>query len=86
MFIVIRVWFKMTSASTSSSSAGVKRKALSIDDKLSIILYDEKIGVFNKQQIADQLGLPSSSLRTILKNRKEIEKKRFFRQYETSKS
>jgi hypothetical protein len=75
MFIVIRVWFKMTSASTSSSSAGVKRKAFSIDDKMNIIkLYDEKIGVFNKQQIADQLGLPSSSLRTILKNRKEIEK------------
>ncbi|CAI6349299.1 unnamed protein product [Macrosiphum euphorbiae] len=68
----------MTSASTSSSSAGVKRKALSIDDKLRIIkLYDEKIGVFNKQQIADQLGLPSSSLRTILKNRKEIEKNAF---------
>jgi len=76
----------MTSASTSSSSAGVKMKALSIGDKLSIIkLHDEKNGVFNKQQIADQLGLPSSSLRTILKNRKEIEKKRFFRQYETSK-
>ncbi|XP_060873374.1 tigger transposable element-derived protein 4-like [Metopolophium dirhodum] len=78
LFIVIRVWFKMTSASTSSSSAGVKRKALSIDDKLRIIkLYDEKIGVFNKQQIADQLRLPSSSLRTILKNRKEIEKNAF---------
>jgi len=75
MFIVIRVWFKMTSASTSSSSAGVKRKALSIDNKLIIIkLYDEKNGVFNKQQIADRLGLPSSSLRTILKNRKDIEK------------
>jgi len=72
------VWFKITSASTSSSSAGVKRKALSIDDKLRIIkLYDEKIGVFNKQQIDDQLRLPSSSLRTILKNRKEIEKNAF---------
>ncbi|XP_008189452.1 tigger transposable element-derived protein 4-like [Acyrthosiphon pisum] len=68
----------MTSASTSSSSAGMKRKALSIDDKLRIIkLYDETIGVFNKQQIADQLGLPFSSLRTILKNRKEIEKNAF---------
>jgi len=78
MFIVIRVWFKMTSASSSSSSAVVKRKALSIDNKLIIIkLYDEKNGVFNKQQIADQLGLPSSSLRTILKNRKEIEKTLF---------
>jgi len=64
----------MTSASSSSSSAEVKRKTLSIDDKLNIIkLYDGKIGVFNKQQIADQLRLPSSSLRTIMKNRKEIE-------------
>ncbi|XP_025202400.1 tigger transposable element-derived protein 6-like [Melanaphis sacchari] len=68
----------MTNASTSSSSAGVKRKALSIYEKLNIIkLYGEKIGVFNKQQIADQLGLPTYSLRTILKNKKEIEKTRF---------
>lgn len=66
----------MTGASTSSSSAGVKRKAFSVDDKLNIIkLYDKKTG--NKQQIADQLGLPSSSLRTIMKNRKEIEKNTF---------
>jgi len=87
MFIVIRMWFKTTSASTSSSSAGVKRKALSNDDKLNTIkLYDEKIGVFNKQQIADQLGLSSSSLRTILKNRKEIAKKAFSGVHEMSKS
>lgn len=40
----------MTSSSTSSSHVEVKRKALSIDEKLNIIRqYDEKIGVLNKQ-------------------------------------
>lgn len=66
-------------------TSGVKRKALSIDDKLNIIKqYDEKIGVLNKHQIATELGLPSSSLRTILKSRNEIEKRVFWK-YETSK-
>lgn len=47
----------MTRASKSKSS---------IDEKLNIIRqYDEKIGVLNKQQIADELGLPFSPLRTM---------------------
>jgi len=68
----------MSSASTLSKREGVKRKVLSTNDKLNIISqYDSKIGVLNKQQIADKLGLPYSLLRTILKNREEIEKNAF---------
>ncbi|XKL59812.1 hypothetical protein PGB90_000828 [Kerria lacca] len=50
-----------------------KRKALSIAEKLEILRkYDENI-VMKQSELADSLGIPGSTLRTILNNRKEIE-------------
>lgn len=54
---------------------GIKRKALSVIDKLNILKsYDEKSGTKNQKEIAAELDLPdASTLRTILTNRKKIE-------------
>lgn len=55
-----------------------KRKALSFDEKLKIIQqYDEKKGVMNKQQFANEIGIPVSTLKTLLKKREEIESSAF---------
>lgn len=55
-----------------------KRKALSFDEKLKIIQqYDEKKGVTNKQQFANEIGIPVSTLKTLLKKREEIESSAF---------
>lgn len=58
-----------------SSKTGIKRKALSISDKLNILKkYDEGYAAKKKQkEIAKELGIPPSTLRTVLKNRPEIE-------------
>ncbi|KAE9522579.1 hypothetical protein AGLY_017001 [Aphis glycines] len=56
-------------------ASGIKRKALSISDKLNIFKkYDEGLAEKKKQKdIANELGIPPSTLRTLLKNRHEIE-------------
>lgn len=56
-------------------ASGIKRKALSISDKLNILKkYDEGLAEKKKQKdIANELGIPPSTLRTLLKNRHEIE-------------
>lgn len=55
-------------------ASGIKRKALSISDKLNILkIYDEGLTEKKKQKdIANELGIPPSTLRTLLKNRHEI--------------
>lgn len=54
--------------------SGIKRKALSIEDKLKILkTFDENSFIKNQKQIAEELNIPASTLRTILKNRKELE-------------
>lgn len=53
---------------------GIKRKALSITDKLNILKnYEEKSKTKNQKEIAAELNVPASTLRTILANRKKIE-------------
>ncbi|XP_060860796.1 tigger transposable element-derived protein 4-like [Metopolophium dirhodum] len=56
-------------------ASGIKRKALTISDKLNILKkYDEGLAEKKKQKdIANELGIPPSTLRTLLKNRHEIE-------------
>lgn len=58
-------------------ASGIKRKALSITDKLNILKkYNEGLTGEKKQKdIANKLGLPPSTLRTLLKNRHEIEQR-----------
>lgn len=54
--------------------SGIKRKALSVDDKLKILkTYDENSKVKTQTQIAKDLNIPESTLRTIKKKRKEIQ-------------
>ncbi|GFV00757.1 tigger transposable element-derived protein 6 [Trichonephila clavipes] len=59
-----------------SASSGIKRKALSISDKLNILKkYDEGCKANKKQkEIAEELGIAPSTLRTVLKSRVDIEK------------
>ncbi|CAI6354755.1 unnamed protein product [Macrosiphum euphorbiae] len=53
---------------------GIKRKALSVTDKLNILkMYDEKSVNKNQKEIAKEMDLPASTLRTILANRSKIE-------------
>ncbi|KAK9719728.1 CENP-B N-terminal DNA-binding domain [Popillia japonica] len=48
----------------------IKRKALSLQDKIKILqAYDEKSPTTNQTELAAELQLPVSTLRTILKNR-----------------
>jgi len=56
-------------------ASGIKRTALSISDKLNILKkYDEGLAEKKKTKgIANELGIPPSTLRTLLKNRHEIE-------------
>ncbi|GFS65725.1 tigger transposable element-derived protein 4 [Trichonephila clavipes] len=63
-------------ASASSGPSGIKRKALSISDKLNILKkYDEGCKANKKQkEIAEELGIAPSTLRTVLKSRVDIEK------------
>lgn len=60
---------------SATSKTVIKRKALSISDKLNILKkYDEGCASKKKQKdIASELGIPPSTLRTVLKNRSEIE-------------
>lgn len=55
--------------------SGIKRKALSVSDKLNILKsYDEGCASNKKQKdIAKDLGLAASTLRTIVQNRRDIE-------------
>jgi len=47
-----------------------KRKAFSVDDKLAIIkTYDAEKNVKTQKAIAEELGIPGSTLRTILAKR-----------------
>ncbi|CAB3224717.1 unnamed protein product [Arctia plantaginis] len=51
----------------------VKRKALSLQEKMKILkIFDENSQTKNQTQLAAELQLPTSTLRTILKNREEI--------------
>lgn len=53
--------------------ATVKRKALSLQEKIKILkAFDENSQTKNQTQLAAELQLPASTLRTILKNREEI--------------
>ncbi|GFX44672.1 tigger transposable element-derived protein 6 [Trichonephila clavipes] len=63
-------------ASASSGPSGIKRKALSISDKLNILKkYDEGCKANKKQkEIAEELGIAPSTIRTVLKSRVDIEK------------
>ncbi|GFW65715.1 tigger transposable element-derived protein 6 [Trichonephila clavipes] len=63
-------------ASASSGPSGIKRKALSISDKLNILRkYDEGCKANKKQkEIAEELGIAPSTLRTVLKSRVDSEK------------
>lgn len=51
-----------------------KRKCISLEQKLLIISEVEK-GEKKKKEIAEQYGIPSNSLSTILKNKEELLKK-----------
>ncbi|GFW90668.1 hypothetical protein TNCV_628341 [Trichonephila clavipes] len=64
-------------ASASSGPSGIKRKALSISDKLNILKkYDEGCKANKKQkEIAEELGIAPSTLRTVLKSRELILRK-----------
>ncbi|CAH0713248.1 unnamed protein product, partial [Brenthis ino] len=54
----------------------IKRKALSLQEKIEILkVFDEKSQTTNQTQLAAELQLPVSTLRTILKNRVEIKEK-----------
>ncbi|XP_045496574.1 tigger transposable element-derived protein 4-like [Colias croceus] len=54
----------------------IKRKALSIQEKIKILnVFDKKSQTKNQTQLAAELQLPVSTLRTILKNREEIKEK-----------
>ena len=59
-----------------ASERGIKRKALTINDKLKILkVYEEGYASKKKQKyIALELGIQGSTLRSILKKRNEIEK------------
>ncbi|KAL4119325.1 hypothetical protein QTP88_012146 [Uroleucon formosanum] len=53
---------------------GIKRKTLFVTDKLNIFkMYDEKSVNQNQKEIAKEMDLPASTLRTILANRSKIE-------------
>ncbi|XP_050538664.1 tigger transposable element-derived protein 4-like [Daktulosphaira vitifoliae] len=56
-------------------ASGIKRKGLSISGKLNILKkYDEGLIEKKKQKdIANELGIPPSTLKTLLKNIHEIE-------------
>jgi len=57
------------------ASVGIKRKALSIQDKLVILRkYNELSGCKKQKEIADELKVPGPTLSTILSNRSELEK------------
>lgn len=57
-----------------SNACKMKRIALSLDDELCILKkFDESSDVKNKKEIVGELGLPLSTLGTILKNWHEIE-------------
>lgn len=54
----------------------VKRRALSLHDKMKILKYfDKKSENYKKSQIAEELDIPISTLSTILKNRRDTEDK-----------
>lgn len=54
----------------------IKRKALSIQEKIKILnVFDKKSQTKNQTQLAAELQLPVSTLRTILKNREDIKEK-----------
>ncbi|CAK1601261.1 unnamed protein product [Parnassius mnemosyne] len=54
----------------------IKRKALSLEDKVKILkIVDEKSQIKNQTELAAELHLPVSTLRTILNNRQEINEK-----------
>lgn len=56
------------------SRSGVKRKALSVTEKREILCqYDAECTLRNQKKIAQLLDLKSSTLRTILQNRSNIE-------------
>lgn len=57
-----------------ASSNVIKRKVLSISIKLNILKKFDKGLIEKKKQkdIADELGIPSTTLRTLLKNRHDI--------------
>ena len=53
--------------------ATLKRKSLSVPQKLEILdVYDKNVGK-KQSEIASQMGIPPSTLRTILSNRTKIE-------------
>jgi len=56
-------------------ASGIKRIELLISDKLDILKkYDEGLTQKKKQKdISNELGIPPSTLRPLLKNRHEIE-------------
>ncbi|XP_045520537.1 tigger transposable element-derived protein 4-like [Pieris brassicae] len=54
----------------------IKRKALSLQEKIEILkVFDTKSQTTNQTQLAAELHLPVSTLRTILKNREGIKEK-----------
>ncbi|XP_063378625.1 tigger transposable element-derived protein 4-like [Cydia fagiglandana] len=58
----------------------IKRKALSLEEKAMILkIYDEKSKTKKTTDLAAELRMPVSTLRTILKNRKEIQEKALLR-------
>ena len=50
-----------------------KRKALSLADKIEILRKHDEHVVLKQCDLAESLGIPGSTLRTILSNRKQIE-------------
>ena len=60
---------------SSCSITGIKHKALLISDKLNILKKYDKGCMAKKTQekISKELGIPSFTLRTVLKSRPEIE-------------
>ena len=60
---------------SASNLTGLNLKALLISDKLKILKkYSE--GCTAKKEIAKELGIPLSTLRTVLKNKSEMEENR----------
>ena len=54
-------------------SSPAKRKALTVEEKLSFLKrYDQEYPAKTQKQLAEEFGIPGSTLRTILKNRSKI--------------
>lgn len=57
-------------------SKGVKRKSLTLLQKVEVLKkYDERLPSVSQKEFASSVNIAPSSLRTLLQNREEIEKK-----------